>query len=147
MSTTYTTANGSARSLIHGVGPGIELAFSWILAGFITAETQWELPFQNAIYPINIWNPSSTEVSSCRNSHQSAPYKCIFMAIVKAVSLGSFLFFGEILLMGHYSFWNSSLFCLASPSSFWESQSILGLDWLTRALRWLSLQRIHESLC
>ena len=40
---THTTALGKAQSLTHWVRPGIELASSWILVGFIIAEPQWEL--------------------------------------------------------------------------------------------------------
>ena len=38
-----TTAYGNAGSLTHCVRPGIELASSWILVGFVTSEPQWEL--------------------------------------------------------------------------------------------------------
>ena len=38
-----TTAHGNTGSLTHWEGPGIETTSSWILAGFITAEPQWEL--------------------------------------------------------------------------------------------------------
>ena len=37
---TYTTVHGNAGSFSHGVRPGISF---WILAGFVTAEPQWEL--------------------------------------------------------------------------------------------------------
>ena len=42
-SATYTPAHSNARSPTHWVRPGIELAFSWILVGFISAAPQWEL--------------------------------------------------------------------------------------------------------
>ena len=41
---TYTTAQGNVGSLNHGAGPGIEFVSSWILVGFITTESQQELP-------------------------------------------------------------------------------------------------------
>ena len=34
---TYTTAHGRAGSLTHCAGPGIELATTWFLAGFVSA--------------------------------------------------------------------------------------------------------------
>ena len=40
MSVTCTTAHGKAGSLTYWVRPGIEPTSSWILVGFITAETQ-----------------------------------------------------------------------------------------------------------
>ena len=43
VSATYTTAHGSARSLIHWVRPGIKPVPSWILVGFVSAEPWWEL--------------------------------------------------------------------------------------------------------
>ena len=42
---TYTTVHSNARSLIHGVRPGIQPEFSW-LVGFISAEPRQELPFK-----------------------------------------------------------------------------------------------------
>ena len=45
MSVTYTTARCSAGFLTHRVRPGIKPTSSWILVGFITAETQGELCF------------------------------------------------------------------------------------------------------
>ena len=36
-SVTYTTVHGNARSLTHGVRPGMEPAISWFLGGFISA--------------------------------------------------------------------------------------------------------------
>ena len=39
----YTVGFGSARSLTHWVGPGIEPASSWILVGVVTMEAQQEL--------------------------------------------------------------------------------------------------------
>ena len=42
-SATYGTAYGNARSLTHCARPGIEPTSSWILVGFVTTETQWEL--------------------------------------------------------------------------------------------------------
>ena len=42
MSATYTAAHGSARSLTHGLRPGIEPAFLWILVGFISPGPQWK---------------------------------------------------------------------------------------------------------
>ena len=42
MSVAYTTAQGNARSLTHWVGLGIKPTSSWILVGFVTAETQQE---------------------------------------------------------------------------------------------------------
>ena len=42
-SVTYTTAHGSARSLIHWVGPGIKPVSLWLLVRFISNEPQWEL--------------------------------------------------------------------------------------------------------
>ena len=46
VSVTYTIAHGKARSLTHGVRPGIELVSSWILVivGSISAVPQRELP-------------------------------------------------------------------------------------------------------
>ena len=44
MSATYTTAHGKIRSLTHSARPGIEPKTSWILAGVISTEPQWELP-------------------------------------------------------------------------------------------------------
>ena len=44
MSATYTTVHSNARSLTHRAGPGIELASSWILVGFVTTEPRQELP-------------------------------------------------------------------------------------------------------
>ena len=52
MPATYTTAHGNAGSLTHLARPGIELASSWILVGYITTEPQWEL-FQ-ATYEMRI---------------------------------------------------------------------------------------------
>ena len=43
-SVTYTTAHGSTRSLICWARPGIEAVSLWILVGFVTSESQWELP-------------------------------------------------------------------------------------------------------
>ena len=40
----YTTAHGSARSLTHQGGPGIEPTSSWILVRFVAAEPWWERP-------------------------------------------------------------------------------------------------------
>ena len=40
----YTTAHSNARSLNRWVRPGIKPTSSWILAGLITTEPQWELP-------------------------------------------------------------------------------------------------------
>ena len=36
--------HSNARSLTHGVGPGIEPTSFWIVVRFITAKPQWELP-------------------------------------------------------------------------------------------------------
>ena len=36
--------DSNAGSLTHWVRPGIKPASSWILVGFITTETRWELP-------------------------------------------------------------------------------------------------------
>ena len=44
MSVTCTAVHGNAGSLTHWARPGIKLASSWILVGFITAEPHWELP-------------------------------------------------------------------------------------------------------
>ena len=43
-SSTYTTAQGNAGSLIHWARPGIEPASSWMLVRFVFAEPQRELP-------------------------------------------------------------------------------------------------------
>ena len=43
MSATYTTVHGNAGSLTYWARPGIELASSWILVGFISTVSQWEL--------------------------------------------------------------------------------------------------------
>ena len=43
-SETCTTTQGNTESLIHWAKPRIKPAFSWILARFITAEPQQELP-------------------------------------------------------------------------------------------------------
>jgi len=40
---TYSTAHGYAISLTHWSRLGIKPASSWILVGFVTAESQWEL--------------------------------------------------------------------------------------------------------
>ena len=45
-SATYITAPGNARSLAYQARPGIELASSWILVGFITTEAQWNSHLQ-----------------------------------------------------------------------------------------------------
>ena len=37
-------SHSNTRSLTHWARPGIEPASSWILVGFITAESQWKLP-------------------------------------------------------------------------------------------------------
>ena len=37
---TYTTAHGSAGSSTHLLGPGVKLAFSQALVGFVPAEPQ-----------------------------------------------------------------------------------------------------------
>ena len=42
---TYTTAHGNARFLTHWARPGIELATSWFLVGFISPAPQGELLF------------------------------------------------------------------------------------------------------
>ena len=42
-SAAYTKAHGNARSLTHWMRPGLKPTSSWILAGFVTAEPQWEL--------------------------------------------------------------------------------------------------------
>ena len=42
-SAAYTPAHGNARSLTHWARPGIKHAISWLLAGFLSTETQWEL--------------------------------------------------------------------------------------------------------
>ena len=58
MSTTYTKAHSNARSQTHWARPGIEPMSSWILVGFIPAESQWELPliyFELFIY-LFIWS-------------------------------------------------------------------------------------------
>ena len=39
----YTTAHGSTGFLTHWVRPGMELASSWVLVGFVTTEPQREL--------------------------------------------------------------------------------------------------------
>ena len=39
----YTTAHGNPRSLTQWVKPGIESASSWVLVGFVTAESKQEL--------------------------------------------------------------------------------------------------------
>ena len=44
MSATYTAAHSNARSLTHWAKPGTESTSSWILVGFVTAESPWELP-------------------------------------------------------------------------------------------------------
>ena len=43
----HTTAHGNVRSLTHWIRPGIEPTSSWILAGFVNAEPQWELLLYN----------------------------------------------------------------------------------------------------
>lgn len=43
-SVTYTTAQGTADPLTHGIGSGIEPESSFILIAFFTTEPQWELP-------------------------------------------------------------------------------------------------------
>ena len=43
-SNVYTAAHGNAGSLTHRMRPGIETTSSFILARFVTAEPQWELP-------------------------------------------------------------------------------------------------------
>ena len=49
MSATYTTAHGNAGSLTHGARPGMELATSWFLVGFLSAAPQRALlPFMKA---------------------------------------------------------------------------------------------------
>ena len=40
----HTTAHSNARSPIHCVRPGFELASSWILVRLVSAVPQWELP-------------------------------------------------------------------------------------------------------
>ena len=42
-SVTYTTAHGNTRSLTHWARPGIKLATSWFLVGFILAVPLWGL--------------------------------------------------------------------------------------------------------
>ena len=42
-SVTCTTVHGNMASLTHQVRPGIKPTSSWILIGFITAESGWEL--------------------------------------------------------------------------------------------------------
>ena len=44
LSSTYTTAHGSTRSLTHWARPGIEPTTSWFLVRFVSAAPQWELP-------------------------------------------------------------------------------------------------------
>ena len=39
---THTIAQGNARSLTHGVGPGIEPVTSWLLVGFLSSEPRQE---------------------------------------------------------------------------------------------------------
>ena len=84
MSVTYTTAHDNARSLTHQSRPGIELASSWILVRFVSAEPRWELftqAFQKAILidrghgigPIAL-SPSSCIHTVCQpwDEHQGA---------------------------------------------------------------------------
>ena len=40
--TTYTTAHSNTGFLTHRSRPGIKLASSWLLVGFITTEPQWD---------------------------------------------------------------------------------------------------------
>ena len=50
-SSTDTTAHGNAGSLTHWVRTGIELASSWILVWFVTAEPRWELRDLSSLNP------------------------------------------------------------------------------------------------
>ena len=43
MTATYTTAHGNIGYLTHWGRPGIELATSWFLVGFVSTAPQWEL--------------------------------------------------------------------------------------------------------
>ena len=43
-SATHTAVHSNTRSLTHRVRPGIKATFSWILAGFVSVEPQWEFP-------------------------------------------------------------------------------------------------------
>ena len=61
----YTTPQGSAGYLIYWAGPGVEPASSWILVGFITPESQWELPD----YLVLIRSFFSSFLNSCWNSY------------------------------------------------------------------------------
>ena len=45
MSVTYTTGQGNARSLTHWARPGIKLASSWILVGFVNCWATMGTPF------------------------------------------------------------------------------------------------------
>jgi len=42
-SASYTTAYGNARSLTHGVRPGIEAAISWFLVGSVSTAPRQKL--------------------------------------------------------------------------------------------------------
>ena len=56
----YTEAHGS---LLHSAGSGIELASSWILVGFLTAEPQWELPRAESLSLTVSWTHRTTQNS------------------------------------------------------------------------------------
>ena len=54
--------------------PGIELASSWILVGFVTAEPQWELPRAPAFDCRLLRNPIFPQ-ESYELQHGSSPFK------------------------------------------------------------------------
>ena len=47
---TYTTAHGNAGSLSYWARPGIKLAYSWILVGFVTPEPKPGIPILKFFY-------------------------------------------------------------------------------------------------
>ena len=69
-SVTYTTAHSNAGSLTCWVTPGIEPTSSWLLVGFVTAESQWE--FQKCLY-LRKKNSFSTLLSGSNGDNRSFP--------------------------------------------------------------------------
>ena len=71
VSATYTTAQGNTVSLNHWSGPGIKLASSWILVGFISDEPQWEFLMMSSCepdtgHPAGMWSGEWASVAGHR---------------------------------------------------------------------------------
>ena len=56
-STTYTATHSNTRSLTHWARPGMKPASSWVLVGFVSTVSQWEL------IPKFIWNHQRSRIA------------------------------------------------------------------------------------